>query len=268
MSQQFPILMGILNVTPDSFSDGGRFLDTQKAIGQAHRMIEEGASIIDIGGESTRPGAVPVGAGEEMARVLPVIEGLKGCGTTISIDTRHAVTMRAAVAAGATMINDVSALRHDPNSLQVAAESKARICLMHMQGTPQDMQKNPSYQNVVPEVFDFLRERIAVCEAAGIEKSRLIVDPGIGFGKTFDHNISLIRNIAEFTKLGAPVLLGVSRKSFIEKICPGSAPDQRVAGSVAAALWAWSQGATIFRVHDVAQTAQAFRVMQAVSGDF
>jgi len=268
-----PYIMGIVNVTPDSFSDGGKFLSPRSAIDHACRLIDEGADIIDIGGESTRPGAVTISAQEEMDRVLPVIEGLKDCGKLISIDTRNAVTMNAAILAGAGMINDISALDNDKDALAIVAKSGVHICLLHMQGTPQTMQKSPSYNNVVTEVFEYLRKRIEICEAAGIEKSRIIADPGIGFGKGFEHNISLIRCVSEYRKLGVPILVGLSRKRFIEDIAKRCAEDQqmvlkpaqRVPGSLAAALWCVSQGAHIVRVHDVGQTRQALDVWHTLS---
>lgn len=272
LSLPAPVLMGIVNVTPDSFSDGGRFTDPERAASHARRLVAEGAGIIDIGGESTRPGARPVPATEEIERVVPVIERLRDCGAVISIDTRHAATMKAAVAAGATMVNDVSALSHDPESLPFLAGTGAaagvKICLMHMKGDPQTMQDRPVYEDVVREVYDFLAARIALCETSGIERNRLVIDPGIGFGKGFEHNIELIRSVSEFRKLGVPILVGASRKSFIGRICadflPPSEPAQRVAGSLAAALLCWQQGASIFRVHDVAETRQALAVARAV----
>lgn len=263
-----PVLMGIVNVTPDSFSDGGNFLDHDRAVTHALRLIEEGAGIIDIGGESTRPGALPVSPQEEMDRVVPVIEALKGCGVLVSIDTRNSATMRAAISAGAGMVNDVSALRHDPDSLKIVANANVKLCLMHMKGEPRTMQNRPIYEDVTREVHDFLAERVSFCETAGIDKGRLVIDPGIGFGKGFEDNIQLIRNVSEIKKLGIPLLVGASRKSFIWRVCsdflPEGDPSQRVAGSIAAALWCWQQGASIFRVHDVAETRQAFAVYQAI----
>lgn len=261
-----PLIMGILNVTPDSFSDGGQFFSPARAIDRGRQMVAEGADIIDIGGESTRPGADPVIPAEEIERILPVIEGLRDCGALLSVDTRHAETMKAALAAGAGMINDVSGLQYDSASLSVAASSQAYICLMHSQGTPQTMQKNPQYQNVVEEVFRSLSKRIVACEAAGIEKIRILADPGIGFGKNLDHNLALLRNVAEFKKLDVPILIGVSRKSFIGNIAGGAPEDQRLSGSIAAVLWCLQQGVTLFRVHDVRETRQAFDVWQAISG--
>lgn len=257
--------MGVVNVTPDSFSDGGAFFDPAAAVSHGFRLAEEGADILDVGGESTRPGAVPVSAQEEMDRVLPVIEGLKGCGALLSIDTRHAATMREAVRAGAGMINDIHALRGE-GSLAAAAESGVPVCLMHMRGQPGAMQDAPAYDDVVSDIMDFLTQRIESCVAAGIPKSRIVIDPGIGFGKTLLHNVEILKNIKTFKELNVPVLIGVSRKSFIEKICPGVAPADRLPGSLAAELWALQQGADILRVHDVAATRQAVAVLQAIEG--
>ncbi len=261
-----PVLMGILNVTPDSFSDGGKFLNPERAVAQGLRLIREGADILDVGGESTRPGAEPVSAQEETDRVLPVIEGLQDCGALISIDTRHAATMKAALKAGAGMINDISALQNDPDSMAVAVKSDVLVCLMHSQGNPQTMQDNPIYNNVVSDVFAFLSQRIKDCETAGIDKNRLIADPGIGFGKALDHNLALLKNLRRLHDLDVSLLLGVSRKSFIAGICDGEImPEQRLPGSLAAALWGLQQGVRIFRVHDVAETKQAFDVFQAAA---
>lgn len=263
-----PVLMGIVNVTPDSFSDGGQFTDPDRAAAHALRLIGEGADIIDIGGESTRPGAQAVTPAEEIDRVVPVIERLRGCGAIISIDTRHAATMRAAVAAGAGMVNDVSALCHDPDSLPFVAQAGVKLCLMHMKGEPRTMQERPVYRDVVTEVYDFLVDRVTQCETSGIGRDRLVIDPGIGFGKGLEHNIELIRNVSKLKNIGVPILIGASRKRFISQICadvvPPAEPAQRVAGSIAAALHCWAQGASIFRVHDVAETRQAFAVARAV----
>lgn len=256
--------MGIVNITPDSFSDGGRFSDPAKAIEHAKRLVSEGAAILDIGGESTRPGAQPVTPEEEQRRILPVIAGLKNCGAIISIDTRHAQTMQAAIAAGAGMVNDITALTGDPESLETAAQAGVYVCLMHMQGEPATMQDNPRYADVVEEVFFFLKERIEACLAAGIKRSRIIVDPGIGFGKTLEHNLALLRNLARFQDMRAPVLLGVSRKRFIAQLSRDEPPQERLAGSLAAALEAARQGVQILRVHDVAQTKQALAIVAAL----
>lgn len=260
MNSELPHLMGIVNVTPDSFSDGGMYLPAEKAISHALRLMDEGANSIDIGGESTRPHAAPITPEEEQARVLPVLAALAQeaaqRGVKLSIDTRHASTMKAALNEGASIINDVSALTHDPASLRVAAQSHAQIVLMHMQGNPQTMQASPHYENVVADVFGYLQKRIAACEEAGIKKERLIADPGIGFGKTPEHNIELLRNVDRFLALGVPVLIGASRKSFIEALTGPCPPDQRLAGSLAAALTAVQRGARYLRVHDVKETRQ------------
>lgn len=259
-----PYIMGILNVTPDSFSDGGRFIDPGKAVDHALRMIREGADIIDIGGESSRPGAAPVSPQEEMDRVLPVVEALKSCGALLSIDTRHAATMKAAIAAGAGMVNDITALAGDPDSVRVVAEAAVPVCLMHMQGTPQTMQDNPAYVNPVQEICDFLLHRIDFCEKNGVLKQNMIVDPGIGFGKRLSDNLDIIRNVSYFKKTGVPVLVGASRKRFIEELFPDAGTHQRIPGSVAVALWCLQQGASLFRVHDVAETKQAFAIFEAL----
>lgn len=257
-----PILMGIVNVTPDSFSDGGQFFDPATAIAHGKKLVAEGAAILDVGGESTRPGATPVSVDEEQKRVIPVLEGLRDCGALLSIDTRNASTMRAAIKAGAGMINDVSALTHNPDSLSVAVESGAYICLMHIIGTPQTMQKEPFYGDVLQEVYDYLKLRVEACVDAGVNRNRIMVDPGVGFGKTLEHNLILLKNINKFNNLGYPVLLGASRKRFIEQICPGTPADQRLPGSLAAVLAAYSKGIRIFRVHDVAETAQSLAVFE------
>ncbi|MEM9146056.1 MAG: dihydropteroate synthase [Pseudomonadota bacterium] len=260
-----PLVMGIVNVTPDSFSDGGRH---QGAEGVAHglALVEAGADILDIGGESTRPGAEPVPEAQEIARVLPVIEGLRqtGCPAPLSIDTRKAGVARAAIAAGAQMVNDVSALTHDPDSAAAACEARA-VCLMHAQGEPQTMQKDPRYGDVLLDVYDFLAERVAAAEAAGIAREALVIDPGIGFGKRLEHNLALMRGLSLFHALGCPVLFGASRKKFIGTLSGVAEAGARVAGSVAAALAGAAQGAAILRVHDVAETAQALAVWHAVA---
>ena len=259
-------LMGIVNVTPDSFSDGGRYLDPQKAIEHGRRLVAEGAKILDIGGESTRPGSVPVAPEEEQRRVIPVLEGLRDCGAILSIDTRNSSTMKAALEAGAGLINDISALTHDPESLSVAADSDCLVCLMHMQGDPKTMQDAPVYQDVVGEVYGYLEGRITACEEEGVNRSRLIMDPGIGFGKTLEHNIIILKNIDKFASLGVPVLLGASRKRFIEALCPSVGMENRLPGSLAACIAAYDKGVRHFRVHDVAETAQALTVYRHVSG--
>lgn len=258
------VVMGVLNVTPDSFSDGGRFTDPARAVEQALRMVAEGAGIIDIGGESTRPGAQPVSAGDEMARVIPVIEAL--CAATrvpVSIDTTKPEVMRAAVAAGATLINDVRALR-DPDALETAAALGVAVCLMHMQGEPRTMQDNPEYIDVVTDVRDFLAGRIVAAEAAGIPRNRMLIDPGFGFGKTPEHNLELLRRLAALRILGRPIVAGLSRKSFIGKLL-GLPVDRRLHASVALALLAVQNGASVVRVHDVGPTVEALRMLNAVT---
>jgi len=258
-------IMGVLNVTPDSFSDGGRLDGPEAAIEAGLAMAEAGADIIDIGGESTRPGAEPVPEAEEAARVLPVIEGLMaaGCPAPISIDTRKATVAEAALAAGARLFNDVSALSHDPASLKAAGKAEA-VCLMHAQGDPRTMQENPRYDDVVLDVYDFLAARVAQAEAAGIPRTRLIVDPGIGFGKTLAHNLALLHRLSIFHALGCPVLLGASRKRFIGRLSGVEPAEARLAGSLAAALAGADEGAQILRVHDVAETRQALSVWRAI----
>jgi dihydropteroate synthase len=257
-----PLVVGVVNVTPDSFSDGGRHLAPDAAIAQALRLDAEGADILDIGAESTRPGAGPVDLDEELRRVMPVIEALAPrVRARLSIDTRKAEVMRRAARAGVALINDVSALTHDPGALQVAAESGLPVVLMHAQGDPRTMQDDPRYDDVVLDVYDWLGARIEACEQAGIPRSRLIVDPGIGFGKTLAHNLALLGALSMFHGLGCAVMLGASRKSFIGKLT-GADVDDRLPGSLAAALLAVAQGVQILRVHDVAATRQALAVWE------
>jgi dihydropteroate synthase len=268
------LLMGIVNVTPDSFSDGGEFSSDLAAFTHAVSLAKNGADIIDIGGESTRPGAAPVSVDEELDRVIPVIERLKAFQSTqsreqlpllkISIDTRKAQVMREAIKAGANIINDVTALQYDEDSLQVAADCACPVILMHGKGDPETMQDNPTYKDVVAEVHEYLAARIAVCESAGIARSRLVIDPGIGFGKTLEHNLSLLANLEKFNDLGVPLLLGASRKRFIGSLSGETDAAKRAPGSIAAALHAVSQGAKILRVHDVKKTRQALKVWQAI----
>lgn len=250
-------VMGIVNVTPDSFSDGGDYADADAAIAHGRALHAAGADIVDVGGESTRPGAAPISVEDELARVMPVVTALVDEGITVSIDTRHAVVMAEAIAAGARVVNDVSALTHDPDAMDVIAASDASVILMHMQGSPESMQQAPHYEDVVLDVYDALAARVAVCKAAGIAKSRICVDPGIGFGKTAAHNVALISALAIFHGLGCAVGIGVSRKSFIDAISGASQPKDRLAGSLASMLVALGQGAQIVRVHDVAETMQA-----------
>jgi dihydropteroate synthase len=258
-----PAVMGVLNVTPDSFSDGGRYATVEAAIARAERMVEEGAAIVDVGGESTRPGARPVGADEEIARVVPVIETLSSrLPVPVSVDTSKPEVMRAAVAAGAQLVNDVRALRL-PGALDAAAADGAAVCLMHMQGEPATMQEDPQYRSVVAEVREFLAARVAACVAAGIARERICVDPGIGFGKQARHNLALLAGIRELADLGLPVLVGVSRKSLVGMIT-GRPAGERLAGSLAFAALAAAQGAAIVRAHDVAQTVDALKVASAL----
>jgi len=259
-----PIVMGVLNVTPDSFSDGGQFLGRDNAIRQAEAMIAAGAAIVDIGGESTRPGASAVPAQQEIDRVVPVIETVRArSDVPISVDTSKAEVMRAAVAAGADMINDVRALRED-GALAAAASLKKPVCLMHMQGLPRSMQASPNYENVTAEVSEFLLRRIDDCVAAGLSRDLITVDPGFGFGKTHAHNIELLANLRQLQQLGCPVVVGLSRKSTLGDLT-GKDADNRLAASLAAAVLAVSAGAHVVRAHDVAETVDALKVVQAVS---
>jgi dihydropteroate synthase len=262
-----PQIMGILNVTPDSFSDGGRFLDPAAALAQAQAMVAEGAALLDIGGESTRPGAAEVPVADEIARTEPVIAALRDAGVPLSIDTRKAAVAQAALAAGAGIVNDVSALSLDAGMAGVVAAAQVPLVLMHARGTPATMQDAPLYDDVLLDVYDWLERRIAVAEAAGIARGRIVVDPGIGFGKTVAHNLALIRGLSLFHGLGCPVLLGASRKRFIGTISGEEQADRRVAGSLAVALAGAAQGAQILRVHDVAETRAALALARAISGE-
>ena len=260
------LLMGIVNVTPDSFSDGGQFFDPAAAINHALDLIREGADIIDVGGESTRPKAAPVSESEELRRVLPVIEGLAGqVKIPISIDTMKPTVARAALSAGASIVNDVAANRSDTDMWRAVAEASAGYIAMHMQGTPQTMQSAPAYQDVVSEVGEFFRERLASLELAGVPQDQVALDVGIGFGKTVDHNLQLLAQLDSFTRLHRPLLLGVSRKSFIPKVSGDSDGADRLAGSLACACWGIRHGVNIVRTHDVAATRQALRVTEAIS---
>jgi len=256
--------MGVVNVTPDSFSDGGQFGSADAAAAYARRLIEEGADILDIGGESTRPGAAPVSVDEERRRVLPVLERLAGCGVPLSVDTRKPEVMRHAISAGAALINDVSALE-EPRALQAVTASTVAVCLMHKQGEPQTMQQNPHYDDVVREVREYLERRVRAVEAAGIARDRIVIDPGFGFGKDFEHNLALLRGLRSLSFLGVPVLAGLSRKAMLGRLT-GKGPADRVHASVAAALLAIAEGASIVRVHDVAATRDAIAVWWAVRG--
>lgn len=258
-----PLVMGIVNVTPDSFSDGGRHLSTAAAIAHARQLIQDGADILDIGGESTRPGATVVSVQQELQRVMPVIAALSDAAIPISIDSYKPEVMRAAIQAGASMVNDVNALQ-DTGALAAVAASGVAVCLMHKQGTPQTMQQHPDYRDVVSEVGVFLRDRIAAAEAAGISRGRIVIDPGFGFGKTIEHNLAMLQQLHTLRELGVPVLAGLSRKSMLGVIT-GRAVEARGAASVAAALIAVQRGATIVRVHDVRETVDALKVWRAVN---
>jgi dihydropteroate synthase len=258
-------LLGVVNVTPDSFSDGGEFVEAGVALAHGRRLSGEGAAIVDVGGESTRPGADPVAAEHELARVLPVIEGLVAAGIAVSIDTSKAVVAEAALAAGAVLVNDVTALRGDPEMAGVVAAAGADLCLMHMLGEPRTMQEDPRYEDVVGEVEAFLAERAEVAVAAGIARDRIVLDPGIGFGKTLAHNLALLRALPRLAALG-PLLLGVSRKRFLGALTGRDAAGDRVAASVAAALYCYRGGAHLLRVHDVRATADALAVERALEG--
>jgi dihydropteroate synthase len=261
-----PQVMGAINVTPDSFSDGGDRFDPGQAVAAGLALAEAGAAILDVGGESTRPGAEAVPEAEELRRTIPVVKALAEQGRVVSIDTRHAAVMAEALAAGASIINDVTALTGDAKSLEVAAGSDAFIVLMHMQGEPQTMQRDPSYDDAALDIYDYLSRRIAACEAAGIDRARLALDPGIGFGKTVEHNLQILDRMALYHDLGCPLLLGVSRKSFIAKLSRGEAPKERLAGSLAAALAGLQRGVQILRVHDVKETRQAIAIWDAIHG--
>ncbi|MGR0482508.1 MAG: dihydropteroate synthase [Candidatus Electronema sp. V4] len=259
-----PQIMGILNVTPDSFSDGGSFFDAQSILRQAERLLADGADIIDIGGESTRPFAQPVTADEELRRVIPAIEAVRSLSAEIpiSIDTTKAIVARAALAVGATIINDISALRHDPEMISVARSFDGPVIIMHMQGTPGDMQLAPQYADVVAEICAFFQERTAWMQAQGIRRERIILDPGIGFGKTLEHNLAILRNISAFKALGLPVLIGHSRKSFLGKL--GLPMEERDWATALVSALCARQEADMLRVHDVAKTAAALRLAEAL----
>ena len=258
-------IMGVINVTPDSFSDGGRYLDTAAAVAHGLELEAEGAAILDVGGESTRPGAAPVPESQELRRVIPVIEGLIAGGSRaqISIDTSKAGVAVRALNAGASLVNDVTALRADPKMAGVVADAGAECCLMHMLGDPRTMQRNPSYADVVLDVRSFLEERMAFAASAGIAVERIMLDPGIGFGKTVEHNLELLRRLDELVALGRPVVIGTSRKSFLGRLTGREAPDDRVAATVATNVLAYERGARVFRVHDVAPVRDALTVTAA-----
>jgi dihydropteroate synthase len=260
------LVMGIVNVTPDSFSDGGMFEDAEAAVTHGLQLLEEGADVLDVGGESTRPGSDPVGVDEELARVLPVIEGLRreAPEALLSVDTRKAAVASGALAAGADVVNDIAA-GTDPDMFDVVASAGAGMVLMHMQGEPKSMQADPRYDDVVAEVRGSLAERLEAAVAAGIDRDRLCIDPGIGFGKNLEHNLALLRAIGSFRELGVPVLAGVSRKRFIGELSGTDDPADRLEGSVAAAVWCTSQGVEMVRVHDVGPTVRALRVVDAIA---
>jgi dihydropteroate synthase len=257
-----PRVMGIVNVTPDSFSDGGKFNTTDKAVVHAIQLIEQGADILDIGGESTRPGATPVPLDEELSRVIPVIKALAQVGIPLSIDTYKPEVMRAAIDAGVDIVNDVCALQ-EPNALEIVAASQVGVCLMHMQGRPQTMQADPQYQDVVAEVTSFLAARLKAAEQAGIARERIVLDPGFGFGKRTEHNLTLLNQLSSLQSLGLPLLIGLSRKSVLGQVV-GSEVDERIHASIAASVVSVMKGANIVRVHDVKPTVDALKIVSAV----
>ena len=257
-----PVVMGVVNVTPDSFSDGGEWLDPAAAIAHGHALVAQGAAILDIGGESTRPGAEPVGEAEELRRVVPVLTGLAGAGARLSIDTSKAAVAAAAIDAGASIVNDVTALRGDPAMAALVARRGCDVCLMHMLGEPRTMQRDPRYGDVVADVRAFLEQRLEHAVAQGIAAERVWLDPGIGFGKTIDHNLELLARLDEIVALGRPVVVGTSRKSFLGTIT-GREPGERVAGTIATNVLALARGARVFRVHDVAEARDALLVAAA-----
>ncbi|MGE0724276.1 MAG: dihydropteroate synthase, partial [Alphaproteobacteria bacterium] len=262
-----PAVVGIVNVTPDSFSDGGAHPGPSAAIEAGLRMWQAGAGLVDVGGESTRPGAAPVAPEEELRRVLPVVEGLAGAGVRVSVDTRRAAVMAAALDAGAAAVNDVSALAGDPQSAAVVAAARSSVILMHMQGEPATMQQDPRYRSAAHDVHDALAARLVAATAAGIAPDRIAIDPGIGFGKRIAHNLAILRSLAMFVALGRPVMVGLSRKGFIGRLGTGAAPADRLGGSIAGALWALARGASLLRVHDVAATVEAVALWRAFEGE-
>ena len=264
LAMERPQIMGVINVTPDSFSDGGDRFDQGRAVADGLAMVEAGAALLDVGGESTRPGAEPVSEEEELRRVIPIIRELAAAGVPLSIDTRRARVMAEALAAGASIINDVTALTGDRESLPLAAEAGVPVILMHMQGEPRTMQQSPTYEDAALDIYDWLADRVAACEAAGIPRGHLAVDPGIGFGKSLRHNLELLEQLALFHGIGCPLVLGVSRKSFIGRLSRQEPPKDRMPGSIAAALAGLERGAQIVRVHDVAETVQAVEVWRAI----
>ena len=265
MEVQRPLLMGVINVTPDSFSDGGAFLDPEDAIAQGRRLVQEGAHVLDIGGESTRPGADPVSEDEELWRVKPVLEGLADTGATLSIDTMKPGVARAALQLGAGIVNDVTAFRFAPEMAALVAEAGVDCCLMHMLGEPRTMQLDPRYDDVVSEVKAFLEERLAFAVDEGVDEERVWLDPGIGFGKTIEHNLELLRRLDEIVAIGRPVVIGTSRKSFLGKLT-GRDVAERLPATIATNVLAYERGAAVFRVHDVAEVADALKVTAATVG--
>jgi dihydropteroate synthase len=261
-----PVLMGVVNVTPDSFSDGGLYLDADDAVAHGERLAGEGADIVDVGGESTRPGSAPVSEDEELRRVLPVVERLAGSPARISIDTTKAGVARAALRAGATFVNDVSAFRFQPELASVVAEAGAECCVMHMLGEPRTMQDDPRYDDVVSEVKAFLEQRLGFAVAQGVPEERVWLDPGIGFGKTVEHNLELLRRLHEIVAIGRPVVVGTSRKSFLGRLTGGRPEGERLPGTIATSVLAFERGATVFRVHDVAEVRDALTVAAATLG--
>lgn len=258
-------VMGILNITPDSFSDGGLFYEPERALEHALKMVEDGADIVDIGGESTRPGSEPLPEEEEIRRVVPVIKRLSAqIKVPISIDTYKSRVARAAIEAGASIVNDISGLRFDPEMKKVVAEYKVPVVIMHIKGTPKTMQLNPTYEALIPEIMDYLREGIMIAKEAGIPEELIIIDPGIGFGKTFEHNLEIINNLSEFTYLERPILVGPSRKAFIGKILGDVPPLMRLEGTLAAVAISAYNGANIVRVHDVPETVKVLKVVDAI----
>jgi len=266
--EKSPQLLGVLNITPDSFSDGGKFLAAEAATAQARRMVAEGAQALDLGAESTRPGSKGVSAQEQKKRLLPVLKVLRKDRTfakvPLSIDTQSAEVARACLGAGADLINDISALRHDKQMAKVVARAKCPVILMHMQGTPRTMQKNPLYEDVIEEIDLFFRRRIQAAHDAGIASAKILLDPGIGFGKTLEHNLAILNRLSEFKALGRPLVVGVSRKRFLGALTGEESPERRVTASVAAGLFAVANGAAMLRVHDVAEHAKALKVVMAI----
>ncbi len=262
---RLPRLMGVVNVTPDSFSDGGQFLDPRRAIERGRELVGEGADVLDVGGESTRPGAAAVSEEDELARVGPVIEGLAGIGTSISIDTSKLAVAEAALAAGASIVNDVTALRAEPGIAALCADRDAELVLMHMQGSPRTMQEHPTYDDVVDDVKSFLAERMEFARREGVAEERIWLDPGIGFGKTVEHNLELLHRLRELTELGRPLVVGTSRKSFIGKLT-GADVDQRLGGTIASCAIAVANGAQMLRVHDLREVREGMQVAGAILG--